>query len=54
MRELPQEVGCDLQGQARFAAASSATEGEQPAICEQLSDRSQFAFATNKPVHLER
>jgi len=30
MRELLLEVGCDLQGEARFAAASSASESEQP------------------------
>src|SRR5262245_39669765 len=54
MLELLQEVGCDLKGKARFAAASSASEGEQPGSGEQPSDRSHLAFAANKPVHLER
>jgi hypothetical protein len=54
MLELLQEVGCDLKGQARFAAAASASEGEQPARHEQPSDRGHLAFAANKPVHLER
>jgi hypothetical protein len=54
MLELLQEVGCDLKGKARFAATSSASEGEQPGSHEQPSDRSHLAFAANKPVHLER
>ncbi len=54
MLELLQEVGCDLKGKARFAAASSASEGEQPARREQPSDRGHLAFAANKPVQLER
>src|SRR5262249_7778847 len=54
MRELLPEVGCDLKGKAGFAAASSASEGEQAARHEQPADRGQLAFAANKPVHLER
>src|SRR5215470_17366510 len=54
MRELLQEVGGDLKGKAGFAAASSASEGEQPAGHEQPSDRGDLAFAANKAVHLER
>src|SRR5215467_5156683 len=54
MRELLQEVGCDLQGKARFAAASSASEGEQTGSQEQPSNRGYLAFAADKPVHLER
>src|SRR6266508_4171754 len=54
MRERLQEVGCDLKGKARFAAAASASEGEQPARHEQPADRGHLAFAANKPVDLER
>ena len=54
MLELLQEVGCDLQGQARFATASRASEGEQPGSREQPFDLGHLPFAANKPVHLER
>src|SRR5262249_55241240 len=54
LRELLAEVGRDLLGKARFAAASSTGESEQPGSHEQPSDRGQLAFAANKPVHLER
>ena len=42
------------EGQARFAAASRASEGEQPGSHEQPSDLGHLPFAANKAVHLER
>jgi hypothetical protein len=52
--ELLHKAGCGLKGEARFAAAAGAGEGEQPARQKQLSDRGQLAFAANEPVQLER
>src|SRR5262249_47263952 len=43
-----------LQGEARLAAASSASEGKQPSCPEQPADRGQLTLAADKPVYLER